>query len=139
MLPGIFDHTTIPMLQEVLSFSEARHNVLAGNVANADTPGYRVRDLDVATFQERLKEALIRPASRSDGFASPGDRAAPSWEDHLPAVRESLQSIQFLDGSDVGIEQQITEVAKNQLLHNLTVAVMSSQFRLLQTAISERV
>ena len=54
-------------------------------------------------------------------------------------VRESLKSIQFLDGSDVGIEQQVTEVAKNQFLHNLSVSIMNSQFRLLQTAISERV
>jgi hypothetical protein len=30
-------------------------------------------------------------------------------------------------------------VAKNQFLHNLTVSIMNSQFRLLQTAISERV
>ena len=53
-------------------------------------------------------------------------------------VRDALKSIQFLDGSDVGIEQQVTEVAKNQFLHNLSVSIMSSQFRLLQTAISER-
>jgi flagellar basal-body rod protein FlgB len=54
-------------------------------------------------------------------------------------VRESLKTILFLDGSDVGIEQQVTEVAKNQYLHNLTVSIMNSQFPLLQTAISERV
>lgn len=54
-------------------------------------------------------------------------------------VRESLKSIELLDGSDVGIEQQITEVAKNQQLHNLTLSIMTSQFRLLQTAVSERV
>ena len=50
-----------------------------------------------------------------------------------------MKSIQLLDGSDVGIEQQVTEVAKNQFLHNLSVSIMSSQFRLLQAAISERV
>jgi len=37
------------------------------------------------------------------------------------------------------MEQQIAEIAKNQLMHNIAIAVMNSQFRLLQTAVSERV
>ena len=137
MLPGLFNNTTIPVLQEVLSFSEARHNVLAGNVANADTPGYLTRDLSVDTFQERLKEALARQAARRE--YTTGDVADSEPGDDMREVRESLKTILFLDGSDVGIEQQVTEVAKNQYLHNLTVSIMNSQFRLLQTAISERV
>ena len=44
-------NTTIPLLQEVASFAEARHHVLAGNIANVDTPGYRVRDLSPETFR----------------------------------------------------------------------------------------
>ncbi len=139
MLQALFNQTTLPMLQEVLRFSEARHRVLAGNVANADTPGYRVRDLSVEHFQQELKTALESPPPAPGAFTSPGDRAPLAWDDRLREVRESIKSIQFLDGSDVGIEQQVTEVAKNQFLHNLTVSLMSSQFRLLQTAISERV
>ena len=137
MLPALFNNTTIPVLQEVLSFSEARHNVLAGNVANADTPGYQVRDLSVDTFQQRLKEAIARQAARRE--YTMGDVADSEPGDEMREVRESLKTILFLDGSNVGMEQQVTEVAKNQYLHNLTVSIMNSQFRLLQTAISERV
>ncbi len=137
MLPGLFDNTTIPMLQEVLSFSEARHNVLAGNIANADTPGYRVRDLSLDTFQQRLKEAIARQSARAE--YSLGSVAESPPGDQMREVRESLKNILFLDGSDVGMEQQVTEVAKNYYLHNLTVSIMTSQFRLLQTAVSERV
>ena len=57
----------------------------------------------------------------------------------MSEVRESIKSILYHDGSDVGIEQQITEMAKNQAMHNLAISVLSSQFRMLQTAISERV
>jgi flagellar basal-body rod protein FlgB len=138
MLPALFDNTTSPVLQEVLSFSEARHNVLAGNVANADTPGYRVRDLSVENFQQRLQELLARQQARRE-YTAAGDVPGSQSDDDLRAVRESMRSILFLDGSDVGIEQQVTEVAKNQFLHNLTVSIMNSQFRLLQAAISERV
>jgi len=137
MLPSLFNNTTIPVLQEVLSFSEARHNVLAGNVANADTPDYQVRDLSVDTFQTRLKEAIAQQAARRE--YSMGDPVASQPGDEMRDVRESLKNILFLDGSNVSMEQQVSEVAKNQYLHNLTVSIMTSQFRLLQMAISERV
>jgi flagellar basal-body rod protein FlgB len=138
MMPSLFDSTTIPILEQVLHFSEARHHVLAGNIANVDTPGYRVQDLSLDAFQQHLKEAIAARQERPrEPISLSPDTSSPS--DDLRHVRESIKSIEFLDGSDVGIEQQVTEVAKNQFLHNLTVSIMSSQFRLLQTAISERV
>ncbi len=138
MLPSLFDKTTIPALQETLSFTEARHQVLAGNIANADTPDYQLRDLSVDTFQQRLKELLEGRAGRYE-VESPGQLKNSEPGDDMRRVRESMKNIEFLDGSNVALEQQVTEVAKNQFLHNLSVAIMSSQFRLLQTAISERV
>jgi flagellar basal-body rod protein FlgB len=137
MVPGLFDSTNIPVLQEVLSFAASRHHVLAGNVANVDTPGYRVRDLSVETFQERLQDFIHSQDGPSE-LTSPG-RVGYDPRDPLQHVRESMKSIQYLDDSDVGMEQQVTEIAKNQFMYNLAVAIMNSQFRLLQAAISERV
>ncbi|MFO7908075.1 MAG: flagellar basal body rod protein FlgB [Pirellulaceae bacterium] len=139
MLPTLFDNTTIPALQEVVGFTQARHNVLVGNIANADTPGYRVRDLSVDTFQDRLKEFIAARRGGRTQVNSPGSPYRSEPQDEIREVRESLKSIEFLDQSNVGIEQQVTEVAKNHSLHNVSVAIMKSQFRLLQTAISERV
>ena len=45
MSMGIFQSTTIPVLEQVVNFTEARHTVLAGNLANLHTPGYQARDL----------------------------------------------------------------------------------------------
>src|SRR5690606_31086657 len=118
-------------------FSEARHNVLAGNIANIDTPGYRTRDLSPEMFQERLKHAL---QERDDLCRSQGLRSA-SQEGHDPLAKVSgnLESILRHDGVNVSIEGQVTEIAKNQMQHNMALAIMTSQFRLLNTAISERV
>jgi len=138
MINSLFNKTTIPVLQEVLSFSEARHKVLAGNVANADTPDYRIRDLNMDTFQTRLREALERRSTRETNL-SPGELSVTQPGDEMREVRESLKNVVFLDGSDVAMEQQAADVAKNQYLHNLTVSIMTNQFRLLQAAISERV
>ena len=137
MLSSMFQSTTIPVLQQVVGFAQARHTVLAGNIANLDTPGYKVRDLSVEDFQERLQAAVERrrqpPVWRSLG--EPGGRRG----EHLAEVSKNCKTILYHDRSNVGVEHQVTEMVKNQLQHNLALSLLTSQFRLLQTAISERV
>lgn len=136
MLSQLFAGTTIPALEQVVNFSQARHAVLAGNIANFDTPGYRVRDLSPERFQTRLAAALKQ--RDAEGPVSPGDLAAfPNRR--LEHVSEDMEGLLFHDNSNGALEQQVAALAKNQQQHNLAIAVMTNQFRLLQTAISERV
>lgn len=137
MLPQLFSSTTIPALGEVLNFAQARHTVLAGNVANANTPGYRLRDLSENAFQTRLKEALAA-AQRSAHPMSPGlSNSDPN--DPMREVRRSLENIIYHDDTNIDLEKQVAEINKNQILHNFALTVMTDQFRLLESAISERV
>lgn len=137
MLSGLFSSTNIPVLGEVLNFAQARHGVLAGNIANVNTPGYRTRDLSQTAFQESLKEAIqtARPGGRP---LSPG--LARSQEgDPMRSVRSSLENILYHDDTNLDLEKQVAEITKNQLLHNFALTVMTDQFALLESAISERV
>lgn len=127
----------------MVNFTEARHGVLAGNLANLDTPGYQTRDLSPALFQERLQQAIeARHTSSSPTYGSAG-RYGPldtsQAMDPFRKVQDSMKSILFHDGSDVSLERQVTEVAKNQMEHDLAVSIMAAQFRLLRAAITERV
>lgn len=131
---SLFESSSIPLLQEVASFSQARHAVLAGNFANMETPGYQVRDLSVETFQQRLREAIELRDVKSYGATYEGGPGDP-----IRNVSESMEAILYHDGTNVGLEEQVTEMAKNQFMHNLALSIMSSQFQLLQAAISERV
>jgi len=137
MIDAMFNGSNVPVLAEVLNFTEARHGVLAGNIANQDTPGYRTRDLSVDTFQQRLKDAILSQ-QESHGTLSPGV-ASSTAGDPMRAVRDTADEIVFHDMSDVSIERQVTEMNKNQFMHSLAVQLINSQFRLLQTAVSERV
>jgi flagellar basal-body rod protein FlgB len=136
MLSGLFDSTNIPVLGEVLNFAQARHGVLAGNIANVNTPGYRTRDLSEAAFQEQLKEAIDQ--ARSGQPLSPG-LANSQAGDPLRNVRASLENILYHDDTNLDLEKQVAEISKNQLLHNFALTVMTDQFALLESAISERV
>ncbi|TWT83398.1 Flagellar basal body rod protein FlgB [Planctomycetes bacterium CA13] len=131
---GIFNKSTIPALEQTLQFSEKRHELLAGNLANLDVPGYRSRDLDVGEFQNALAESIhnaqspdasskIEPVTRDDLYSGP---------------RNATEQVVYHDGSDVSMEHQVTEIAKNQHLHSLAITTMRSQFALLRAAITER-
>ena len=143
MLSSLFDSSTVPVLEQVVNFTQARHGVLAGNIANLDTPGYKTRDLSPAKFQERLKEALEfrHKAAQSPTYAINAQlagRAPVTGHDGMNEVRESVKSILYHDDSNVSIEQQVAEISKNQAQHNLAISLMTAQFRLLRAAITER-
>ena len=134
----MFDGTTIPVLEQVVQFAQARHGVLAGNLANLDTPGYRTLDLSPERFAEELKSAIAARDSHSTSyFPAPAMMASPLAESG--EADEGMRSLLYHDDSDGSLEHQVAAMSKNQVQHNLALTIMTSQFRLLQSAISERV
>ena len=135
---AIFNGTTIPVLEQVVNFDEARQALLAGNIANYDTPLYQARDMDVGHFKRKLAEACARRHRPPGPFG-------PDW----PLKRGSASAvgddwpvdntILYHDLNNVGMEFQVTEMAKNNMEFNTAVGIMKHQMNLLQTAISERV
>lgn len=151
----MFDSSALPALEQTAIFAQARHEVLAGNLANLDTPDYRAVDLPVDRFQEALAESIERAKRPSPGHhrspgmmtaASAGEPLGPLAESMSPAERDdfasgprsAMEPIVRHDGSDVSIERQVADIAKNQALHNLAIATMRSQFATLRAAITER-
>src|SRR5438093_914622 len=49
-----------PVLENLLTLTSKRQQILAGNVANIDTPGYRAKDVvfETASFQDSLGAAM---------------------------------------------------------------------------------
>ncbi|MEO1498032.1 MAG: flagellar basal body protein [Planctomycetota bacterium] len=155
------NNSTLPVLEQVVAFTQSRHGVLAGNIANLNTPGYQSRDLSPEAFEASLGEALAaRRASHSPGTAGvmgdwridgdPGlgltrldSQGAAHFgrldTDDLAGVSDSMKEILYHDESDVSLEKQITEIAKNQGKHNLAIALMRTQYSQLRSAISENV
>ena len=138
MIPELFQATNLPALQETIRFAQSRHQILVGNLANQNVPGYRVRDLSVDTFQTRLKEAMEAAKTRAEPI-SPGLATSTDSTDGMRQVRETLQNILYHDDSNVSLEHQVAEINKNQVMHNVAITILSQQFRLLQAAVTERV
>ena len=132
MLSGLFQSTTVPVLQEVMSFAQARHTVLAGNIANIDTPGYKARDLSLEDFQTRLKQAIEdrdQPQVHSPGES---ELAQPTL---MAEVAKSSRSILRHDMGNVNMESQVTDMVKNEMQYSTALTILTDQFHQLQTAI----
>lgn len=135
MWTSLLNGTALPALEQTVNFAQKRHLLLASNLANLDTPDYQTRDLSVENFQDQLRTALARQQS-------PATTYSPGIEDqqaNFAQVRDVSKQILFHDGSDVSLEQQVTEVSKNQAMHNTAIAIMRSQFQTLKVAITESV
>ena len=113
---SLFD-SAVTALARGLTFASQRHDVLAQNLANVETPGYRARD-------------LVRDEA-SDMAAG----AAPP----LPRVTYSADGIQGIGGNDADLERQMGRIAENTLLQHTLVQLLSSQFASLKQVISGRV
>lgn len=126
--------STLPALEQSAAFAQKRHMLLAGNIANFDVPGYRTRDISVDDFHESLQSALKAKQSPSSEFYPSESSVIPN---PMEKVRDVSKQVLFHDGSDVNLEEQVTEIAKNQAMHDMAISLMRSQFRTLQAAIQE--
>jgi flagellar basal-body rod protein FlgB len=150
MMNSMFDASTLPLLEQVVNFTEARHGVLAGNIANLDTPGYRTRDLSAEEFQGRLQRAIEERQRPASPAPYPGAPASPALMSHSSADRTARRETQMAqisndfngmlrhDENNSSMEEQISEITKNQQVHNMALSLLTAQFRLLRAAITER-
>ena len=127
----LFNNSSLSALEQTAVFAQKRHELLAGNLANMDTPGYQSRDLSVEQFQDALATS-IRYGTDTAGVD-------PTTRDEIEmGPRDAMEQVVYHDGSDVSLEHQVTEIAKNQHLHSAAITTMRSQFALLKAAITER-
>jgi flagellar basal-body rod protein FlgB len=127
----LLDQGSAPLLEQTLRFTAARHRLIAENVVNVDTPGYRQKDLSVEKFQ-----ALMRDRVEQRAEAGPG---GVSFDDVAGELESPQRGILFHDGNNRSMEQLMADQAKNAMMHNLCVELLRKQFQALELALKERV
>ena len=119
-----------PLLEQVVHFSSQRHRLIAENIANVDTPGYRQKDLSVERFQSMLRERVETRRTLP--------RGSVGFDDISAEMTNPTQNILFHDRNNRSMEQLATDLAKNALMHNLAVELLRKQFMGLEAALKER-
>lgn len=122
---------TVDILHRTMDVSLLRRDVLANNIANADTPNFKRTEVN---FETRLKQALesenVKPTP-----------AKYTHERHIPFFRpidyRTVTPRRVLDylttsdnnGNNVDMEQEMMSALHNQLHYNIMVDAVSNQFR----------
>lgn len=105
---------------------DQRQQVLAQNLANADTPGWRARDLK--PFQALLAAPPVALAA-TDPAHLPGT-ADPAADDAAAAIAERAP-----DGNGVALDQEMTKVADTDMAHAVTTGLVTVWLGMFRTAI----
>jgi len=114
--------TLLNLASEVARHATARHRVIAENVANADTPGYRARD--IKDFSSIVKESFTARAIR------PGHLG---FDDHT----RTSETIELAlppspNGNTVNIEDQALRAVRAQGQHALALAIYAKAIDILR-------
>ena len=130
MLNGIDAYLAGPL--QALNLRAYRTEVLASNIANADTPNYKARDFDFAAalsgaIGARERVALARTSARHLGGAA-GHAPAAALQYRVP-VQPSI------DGNTVEMDTELSQFSDNALRMQADLTFMSARLRDLQTAI----
>ncbi len=116
-----------PMLEQMLRFTEARHRLIAQNVVNISTPGYKQKDLSLEKFQHMLAERATQASE-----AGPG---SVPFDDIGMEAENSHHGMLFHDGQTRSMEQLMSDQAKNALMHNMAIELLRRQFQTMEMAI----
>ena len=140
MFELLFDNTSMPVMQQVLSFAERRQEVLNHNVANFNTPGFRSSDLPVGEFTSALDKAIDRrDRSTPRRFVMRSTENISFGPQMQIDARPVGGLMNYYDGADRSIERLQNEIAKNRMWHEMAARLFTHQSELLETAIRERV
>lgn len=112
----------ISLLEQALTLQSRRHEVIAGNVANLDTPHYTRKDLD---FQRVLKDCLA---------GAPKVQVATTHAAHLYGSGMLAGTIQETN-REVDLDQEMAALAQNHISYQATVQMLNKKLEYLRTAI----
>lgn len=130
----LFDKS-IQFHQTALNLQAHRQQLIASNIANADTPNYKARDVD---FRAALQGALNAAQGAGVALATtkPGHIAGGSGPtlEGLTGYRTELQSA--VDGNTVNMDIERAAFAENALHYEASVTFINGMLRSMNTAIT---
>jgi flagellar basal-body rod protein FlgB len=136
----IFD-ATMSTLERSLDVRLSRQTVLAGNLANANTPDFVQRDLDFGAAMAAASAPAVKPEA-SPSAARPGDlplgaAAAPRLGTPEQFISEVAGSSPGLDGNAVDLDRASAALAENALQYGAAAKAIGKKLAILKYAASD--
>jgi flagellar basal-body rod protein FlgB len=111
------DTSRVELLEHFLDLTAHRQGLIASNISNIDTPGFRTRDLD---FHQEIVKILQDPADQPN-----------------PLPQEVKGLMERPDGNNVSLDREGLLLAQTQLQFRMGISLIQQEFHRIQSAIEE--
>lgn len=133
----LFSDPTLAFLQRSLNVQDARTAVIAGNLANVDTPGFKARNLDFEKALQTAENNAVRAESlkRTDPRHLPGSQEP----DYPVEVIETDQDSIRVDGNTVDQDKEMAKLSSAHTYYNASLTAYTKKLKIINTALSARI
>jgi len=122
MIDALFSSPNYQLARQMMDATVLRHQALAANIANAETPGYKRVDI-APDFSAQLQTAIERGG------------ATEAAKVHAQLVEDTMAKAVRPDGNNVEMEKELLALGKNSTEFNFLTQVISNDIRSLRMAI----
>lgn len=130
-MAGLF--SSLPVYQASLDFHRERHAVLASNVANVDTPGFRSLELVRSEEASELGGPWLRLQRSAEAHFGTGGARAGEPGTLTPDTTAPVGA----DGNSVSLDREMSKLAANDLRYETVTTLVRSYFGGLRYAASD--
>jgi flagellar basal-body rod protein FlgB len=116
------------ILQKIVQATNVRQKVLASNVANADTPGYKGKDVKFDNLLGKEMHLLTTNPKHLGGANSATAGGKKEIEDTLS----------WEDRNNVELNVEVANMTENAMLHDTAITIMSTKIKMFKDAIGRR-
>lgn len=121
-MPISLDSLLGPM-PEALNLRARRNELLASNIANADTPNYKARDIDFRAVMRNAGDEQLKLASTRPGHIS----ATADNYGGIP-LKYRVPAQPSMDGNTVDMQVEQAEFSKNSVMYQTTLEFLGRKF-----------
>jgi flagellar basal-body rod protein FlgB len=130
---SLFD-PTIRALNQNMNLRLQQQNVISGNIANADTPGYKAKTM---SFEEAMRNALDLEDNIKLEASAPEHFGSKGPENVEGDVYDDPNGVESLDGNTVNRADEMAKMKENQILYNASIESMRKKLGMLEYGITE--
>ncbi len=127
---GILEKT-VNLVKTALKIRSYKHTLLASNIANVDTPGYRRKDIP---FEKVIKSYLSGEDIR---LKTTDPRHFKGFGKRLDEFVKAYEEKTLGTPNNVSLEEEMVELTENQILYEATLQSLSKELEMLREAITE--
>lgn len=133
---GVSEIPLFAALTEKMKWHQARQGLLAENVANAETPGFRGRDLKAFGFEEHMRNIST---ARIEPLVTNAAHIAVSTSDTDAFGARQLNNFEITpEGNGVTLEDAMMKVTTNQIDYQTVTSLYTKSLQLIKTALGRR-